>query len=90
MTGRPIRPEELKKAPPEVYDAFNTVIQKNWNLKARASEFSCDDVAVLIGRSLELSLREVYDKHYLYVSAEYQDAGWMVTCEAGVFTFKVG
>lgn len=98
---KPIIPSEVTKAEPSkpafVYEAFNSLIQKEWDRK-RAT-FRQDAVVDLIrGLAGEPtpSRDYVFDNHWLDVEEDYRKAGWVVKydspayCESypSTFTFS--
>jgi len=85
---RPIRPDEIpdikqKITPPEVFEAFNELIVKNFNYDV--SSFRKIDVVQLIADKMKISTRNV-QQTWLHVEDMYRNAGWLVELETPEFT----
>jgi len=75
----PIAPQEVElnvTKPDEVIQVFNDLIQENWD--GRKSCFRLKAVADRVSEAMEITLPEVFDRHYLDVEPIYRRIGWRV------------
>lgn len=77
MTG-PIPPESVNKVsiPPEVFEAFNSMIQDNFN--GNYASFMLKDVANKAAALLGKDRQYLYKHQLLDVEPAYREAGWRV------------
>lgn len=96
---KPISPNDIasfkaKTFPPEVFEAFNELIAKNFS--AGSADVKQKHASALIASKLNITSSEVFDKGYLNVEEVYRAEGWKVNydkpayCENydAFFTFK--
>lgn len=81
MKVKPISPAEVEPFIPDfVIEAFNTLIQKNWN-GVEAKVLQAEVVDIISSNSPtdpRPSRRTVFDNHWLDVEDIYRKAGWKV------------
>lgn len=81
---KPIRPQDVSEAPapsfpPEVFDAFNSLIREKYrNGEAR---FTFREAAARVASLLEITVSSVYREKYLDVEEAYRKAGWKVVMD---------
>jgi hypothetical protein len=90
--GEPISPDDVGMAalkrlpiPPEVFDAFNDLIVKNWAggySKTIRSVIREDDVVAEILKRLHVAAHVLYDNHWLDIEPAYTKAGWTVSYDS--------
>lgn len=78
----PMTPDEIETLttevrPPVVFEAFNTLIGRNWNGRS-ATIFQRDVVDLILRLAPELTQQAVFDDHMLDVETAYRHAGWQV------------
>ena len=82
---RPITPDEVaeqkkKSIPPQVIEAWNTVIARNY--KNGYSKFTITELAVEIRKNLNIDKSISIDgKGYFVIEEIYRKAGWKVTTD---------
>jgi hypothetical protein len=78
---KPIKPSDLiarkKDFPPEVLEAFNELIAKNFS--GRRAEFLMKDAANLIASKMGIPRAQVFKEKFLDVENIYRAEGWLVT-----------
>ena len=82
MKVKPISPGEIICPIPDfVIEAFNTLIQRNWN-GVEAKVFQAEVMDIITSDSptdFRPSRQTVFDNHWLDVEDIYRKAGWKVT-----------
>ena len=74
----PIKPSEVKSTKPDVViEIFNGLIKSFWD--GTEAHIKQEDAAALIARRMNISQKEVFNKHYLDIESIYRQAGWEVT-----------
>lgn len=81
MNVKPITPQQVgaaktKEFPPQVIEAFNSLIAKSF-VNGEATVYQEDAVAAIAGR-LDVDKSKIYDEGWLNVEEMYKDAGWDV------------
>lgn len=80
IKGRPITPEEAELTytiPPEVYDAFNSLLQGK--PRGKPIRIKQTEVVELIVTKLKCERKDIFENHWLDVEEDYRKAGWTVT-----------
>lgn len=96
---KPITPREVlalknTQTPPEIFEAFNELIAKNWN--GHSSVFTLKEVTRLAAKKLGVKVEKVCDENYFDVEDHYRKSGWEVEYDQpgynesyqATFTFK--
>lgn len=81
--GQPIKPSEIahRKAqimPPEVIEAFNHLIAKNWDKSSQQARVTQEEAVIHLMAALELERDEVFKHKYLDVEDVFEASGWKV------------
>lgn len=79
--SEPISPDQIGEAqfavhPPEVFDAFNALIARNWD--GLAAKVYQEDAAAEIEKRLGVARTVVFEQGYLNIEAAYRSKGWKV------------
>lgn len=87
---KPISPQEIsdnwsKQIPPEVIEAFNFLIEKNYNGSNRISRVDQNDVVEEILKRTNLTRHEIFSKRFLDIEDLYRKEGWVVSYNKPVY-----
>lgn len=83
---KPITPEQaaqfkLNKIPDFVYEAFNELIQQQFN---GTSAYILQDVVMdkVLSKTNDYDRHGIFNNHFLDVESKYREAGWAVSYES--------
>lgn len=83
---KPITPEQaaqfkLNKIPDFVYEAFNELIQENFN--GTKSHISQNDAMTrVLSKTDKYDRQDIFNNHFMDVEPKYREAGWTVQYES--------